>query len=691
MILKNTIKIIAISSLLLGSAASCTNRFLEEDDIRNHDTDYFQTEDGMEYQMTGLYTKLQFQFNYDWSVIFYQLGTDETTDANNEVPDFNAYTQDYRALTRSDHWDNQYAAIETANTLLQNIPEYYPEDNANYNTRLGEAYFFRAYFYFELLQQYGGVPLKLKPSTSVETYFTRNSAEECYNQIISDLEHAYELLPAPSAITQFGRVSSSAAAHFLAKAHLTRASEVNEDWNSSYVADDLDKTIEYANKVIETNPLATDFSDLWNYTKANDDNEINPEIILSAQFSNDWTTLGRYGNQTHLYFPSVYMDLAGCSRDISGGREFCYTRTTNYMLDVYDRVNDSRFWKSFITAYGCDNNAEAPRYTEDNAPSEDLVDQPRFQGYDLAIKYIINDAGDNRWEPWTDADDVVDPTGVYKDGTFQNTHTFVRYFSGESQEWVGKHGNYGYYDPTAKKRYPSTAKYRDGFRQDLSSAFGTRDGIIARSAEDYLFAAEAYIRKGDVNSAISYFNALRERAAYKSGEDRTFHVDGGVAYLNNPYCDNKGGGFSSDGAIYIGTNTYYESNNDMPETTASSESNLLLSGVADIENSTIDRAINTAVNANGGSESIYMTFLLDERTRELSCEQLRWKDLARTKTLGSRIRAFNDGQVRSGKTQFSDETICLRPLPQNFLDGITNENGQPLSASEKEAMQNPGY
>ena len=44
-------------------------------------------------------------------------------------------------------WQNMYAGIESANTIIQNMPLYYDKENANYNTRLGEGYFLRGYFY----------------------------------------------------------------------------------------------------------------------------------------------------------------------------------------------------------------------------------------------------------------------------------------------------------------------------------------------------------------------------------------------------------------------------------------------------------------------------------------------------------------------------------------------------------------
>lgn len=54
-----------------------------------------------------------------------------------------------------------------------------------------------------------------------------------------------------------------------------------------------------------------------------------PEVVLAAQFSNDESTWGRFGNQMHLYYPSVYQDMAGTKRDISRGREFSYVVQQN--------------------------------------------------------------------------------------------------------------------------------------------------------------------------------------------------------------------------------------------------------------------------------------------------------------------------------------------------------------------------
>ena len=160
------------------------------------------------------------------------------------------------------------------------------------------------------MKLFGGVPLKLQPSAGVESYFTRASDDDCYKQIISDFEQAYSLLPTES--KQNGRILKSAAAHFLAKAHLFRASEANDSWNSSYKSSDLEAVIKYGKEVIAAHPLCANFLDLWNYTEPNSANESVSEVVLAAQFSDNSDSWGRFGNQMHLCYPSVYQSLAGC-------------------------------------------------------------------------------------------------------------------------------------------------------------------------------------------------------------------------------------------------------------------------------------------------------------------------------------------------------------------------------------------
>lgn len=499
---------ILFSALMLsainGAMTSCSDSFLEEDQITQYDTSYFNTQEGLDGLVTGAYEKLKFKFNYVWAIECYNMGVDEFTDANNTMPAWNHYSKDLNSAETGANqplWDNMFALIRAANIIVTNIPQYYDQNSDTYNTRLGEGYFLRAFAYFELVKQFGGVPLVLSYSNNVETNFGRNSAEEVYKQIISDLGEAYKLLP-ETASEGTGRITKYAAAHYLAKAHLFRASEINEEWNSQYVADDLDAVITYGTEVFNKHPLCKNYIDLWNYTEPNGANEKVSEVVLAAQFSNDESTWGRFGNQMHLYYPSVYQDMAGTKRDISGGREFSYVSATEYTMQVFDRINDSRFWKSFITCYGANDTNGAPVWTAKDiasgkAPAGAQKDGKRFKAGDVGIRYIVNNPGDTRFSNY---EEINEETGepvtvegkVLKNGQLCNTHTFVRYFAGESQNWnTGTTHTGNYYSIIPHKRSVALSKFRDGYRNSIASQFGTRDAILARSADDVLILNSA--------------------------------------------------------------------------------------------------------------------------------------------------------------------------------------------------------
>lgn len=653
-------KHILIGSLLVAGTSvlpSCSDSFLEEDMVTSLSTQHFTTAEGLDELSTGMYQHLRFQFNYEWAYSMTQYGTDEfSTGGDRTWARWNTYQADLNSETWhvGDWWNNIYGNINSANIMIANVPRYYGDLPAR-DTRLGEAHFMRAYNYFRLVRQFGGVPLKLNPSNSVELEFRRNSEEEVFEQVIADFNKAWELLPA--APEQTGRITKWAAAHFLAKAYLTRANELYEGWNGATKQADLENAVLFADRVINESPhtLAEDFRDLWHYTKPNDVNETNPEIILAAQFSDNTATQGRFGNQIHLYYPSVYQNLPGMQRDIPGGREFQRLRSTNYAMDVYDWVNDSRFWKSFKTVYSSNRPGTAPVWEEGYAPSPELVGEPRFAGGEVAIKYIVNNAGDNRYTQ----DNIK----------FEAPHMFVRYFDGEAESFTSITGNY------EASRWVALSKFMDGSRNSVASPFGRRDGVLARLAETYLIAAEAHGRLGDFSAALPYINEVRARAAYKEGEDRSYYSDGGLAYINNEAVNQDV--FNS----YSDKNTYYESNNIATELTDASSSALVFGSVAEIFAS--DAEFYDYVGANSDEEK-FIHFILNERSRELMGEMLRWEDLARTKTLVVRATRFND------EAQPDPNKHYYRPLPQSYLDGI-RWDGQNLTPEQKQQEQNPGY
>lgn len=122
-------------------------------------------------------------------------------------------------------WDTYYGGIEAANIAITSIPgitdpELTPEIA---NALLGEAHFLRAYYYFQLVQVFGEIPLNLTPSSSLEDGFLpKSSVQEVYETaIVPDLLIA-ENAGLPNTGTS-GRVTRGAVKALLAKVYLTMA------------------------------------------------------------------------------------------------------------------------------------------------------------------------------------------------------------------------------------------------------------------------------------------------------------------------------------------------------------------------------------------------------------------------------------------------------------------------------------
>lgn len=125
-------------------------------------------------------------------------------------------------------WVGCYAIIARANTVLQNV-EGITEINPDVKKRiLGEAYFLRGWAYFQLVQLYGGVPIRNKAlsAENPEVNVPRASVKETYQVVIDNFKAAEErLFPAGDAKSgEAGRVTQGVAKAFLAKTYLTMAS-----------------------------------------------------------------------------------------------------------------------------------------------------------------------------------------------------------------------------------------------------------------------------------------------------------------------------------------------------------------------------------------------------------------------------------------------------------------------------------
>lgn len=123
-------------------------------------------------------------------------------------------------------WQNTYNGVFRANLILSQIdvPTDYPAGKKEQLS--GEAKFLRAYFYFDLVRIFGGVPkvTEVLGITAAEG-IGRASEQEIYDLIADDLTEAIANLPATA---QQGRASKGAAIALLAKVHVYR-----ENWSAA--------------------------------------------------------------------------------------------------------------------------------------------------------------------------------------------------------------------------------------------------------------------------------------------------------------------------------------------------------------------------------------------------------------------------------------------------------------------------
>lgn len=196
-------KIVSISILstaLLFTACKKLDRFPETE---FSDTDFWNSENDMIVACNRLYQELDAEWidnRADDAVN--QGGPNQISTGNRSVPN------------TSGDWNDRYDEIFTANNILEKGVKVKAADAVK-NRYFGEARFFRAYAYCNLVMKYGDVPLVLKTLavTSPELTMGRTPRQEVMNAIYADLDFAAQWLPARAALpaAQYGRVTKSTA------------------------------------------------------------------------------------------------------------------------------------------------------------------------------------------------------------------------------------------------------------------------------------------------------------------------------------------------------------------------------------------------------------------------------------------------------------------------------------------------
>ena len=177
------------------------------------------------------------------------------------TPNLNVYSAGSNSIPSTDgNYGTLYKRIYYTNLLLKNAAKY--ESKADIAIPMGEAYFFRAYFYFELVQIFGDVIYTDTPldMDSEKLYGKRNDRLEVIRHCVDDLKKAVELLPEMP--TEDGRVAKGAANAFLSRVALYEGSWQKFHNNNASAANELFATAAAAAKaVIDSKAYSLFYSD----------------------------------------------------------------------------------------------------------------------------------------------------------------------------------------------------------------------------------------------------------------------------------------------------------------------------------------------------------------------------------------------------------------------------------------------
>ncbi|MES2773787.1 MAG: RagB/SusD family nutrient uptake outer membrane protein [Bacteroidota bacterium] len=374
---------------LLTFASSCV-KLVEDPEAFLTTQQFYKTQADAIAAVNGVYYTLNGSGQTLYNSLF-QIGIDIASDEANPGP--RARNADVRAFAVLSHsttndrvseiWRQLYAGIARTNIAIDKIPAIAMEEALK--TRLiNETKFIRALYYFNLVRLYGGVPLILHEPTSLgneAVQVSRNSAEEVYQQIITDLKDA-EGLPATYSSTDVGRVTGGAAKALLARVYLTK-----KDWNNA-----ASKALEVINGPYGYD-LFSNYADVFN--KANNNGK---EHIFSAQFKSNsnghGNSLGSRGT------PTGIPGIDGGDADIP----------TTLIYNQY-RAGDTRKAATFFTSLVSPTTGTAytftPHYKKYYDPSvnpstgESGVNFPIIRFADVLLEYAeaVNEASG----PTTDA------------------------------------------------------------------------------------------------------------------------------------------------------------------------------------------------------------------------------------------------------------------------------------------------
>ena len=207
-------------AVLLLSSLSCGKNFLEEPPRTITVSDLLNSNDGAKKIIGAVYNKLYAWETHSFSWIgLTSIASDDADkggiagDTGADKHELDNWTFNPSGISFSEVWSTNFQGVGRATQALQDLP-LTNTDAASKNRFIGEAKMLRAYFYFNLVRTFGGVPKIDKVLTSqaeIEAASAKVTANEIYALIESDLNDAISKLPVTIPAAENGRVTKGAA------------------------------------------------------------------------------------------------------------------------------------------------------------------------------------------------------------------------------------------------------------------------------------------------------------------------------------------------------------------------------------------------------------------------------------------------------------------------------------------------
>ena len=316
--------------------SGCEN-YLDTDSYTKKNTaNYPQTADDAIQMVTGVYSTLNKPLANVQNTYFYaaELASDDRfggggeNDKDMQVLDHLLYTNMDRFKT---FWSDRYSGISRANMAVANLDKV--EDEELRNQLMGETLFLRAFFYNELVELFGNIPLITEVPQNVaeaEEYPAQTPAENVYASIASDLKNAITIMPSKNwkeTVSGEGHVTKWAAEALMARVFLFYTGFYEKEalpllGEDGTVSGTVTKSevVTWLEDCINNSgyDLVSDFRSLWPYSNKVSKKDYpyvqdapdwvmdgnNPEQVFTIKCSHmaSWSTTIGYSNQYMLHF-----------------------------------------------------------------------------------------------------------------------------------------------------------------------------------------------------------------------------------------------------------------------------------------------------------------------------------------------------------------------------------------------------